>query len=554
MKRCAIYTRKSTDEGLEQDFNSLHAQRDACEAYIKSQKQEGWKLIKTGFDDGGVSGGTMDRPSLNRLLAAIERREIDIVVVYKVDRLTRSLADFAKMVELFDAHNVSFVSVTQQFNSTTSMGRLTLNVLLSFAQFEREVTAERIRDKFAASKKKGIWMGGPVPIGYDVRERKLVINEDGAAIVRTLYDLYLELGTVKQVKQEADRRDLRTRVKTSKTGRQTGGVPFTRGHIYRILSNPIYVGDMPHKDQVYPGEHEAIIDREMFERVQAQLSGQAIARHSQTNAPSPSLLKGLLFDATGDALHVIQAAKGSRRYRYYVSSRRVYDPDNNPDGLRLSAEELETLVVDAVADFLSDYESLEKCIGPTVFDDTAQTIIASDKSVLQSVSFEPKYELIGLLVASVVVGDDSLTIVLNITTMASRLGIGDYEEREHRIVKPIAFNRQRNERKLVLVGEGHSSNQGGDAMCRLIAKSHAWVTEMMNDNHVTIDIIAERENMNKGDVCRQLPLAFLAPDIVEAILDGRQPNELTSRTLRRARPIPENWADQRRFLGFPSII
>ncbi|MEQ9488516.1 MAG: recombinase family protein [Alphaproteobacteria bacterium] len=554
MKRCAIYTRKSTEEGLEQEFNSLDAQRDACEAYIKSQKHEGWKLIKTGFDDGGVSGGTMDRPALNELLAAIKRREVDIVVVYKVDRLTRSLADFAKMVELFDAHSVSFVSVTQQFNTTTSMGRLTLNVLLSFAQFEREVTAERIRDKVAASKKKGIWMGGPVPIGYDVEDRKLVINEEGAAIVRTLYDLYLELGTVKLVKREADRRGLRTRIKISKTGRQTGGVPFTRGHLYRILSNPIYIGDMPHKDEVYPGEHEAIITRERFDRVQAKLSGQAIARHSQSNAPSPSLLKGLLFDATGDALHVIQAAKRSKRYRYYVSARRVYDPDNNPDGLRLPAEDIESLVNDAVNEFLSDYDELEECIGDQVYESEAQVRLDNMREKLRTGSFAEKFDLLKPLISRIDIGDDDVSITVAVDWLVSHLGLGDAEVNEHRIVKPITIRHQSNERKLILTDNQTEPGETELVLSRLIANTHRWMRELTINNDITVETIAEREGMKTGDVCRLLPLAFLAPDIVEAILDGRQPADLTSRTLRRARPIPENWADQRRFLGFPSIL
>lgn len=554
MKRCAIYTRKSTEDGLEQDFNSLHAQRDACEAYIKSQKHEGWKLVKTGFDDGGISGGTMDRPSLNQLLAAIERREIDVVVVYKVDRLTRSLADFAKMVDLFDAHSVSFVSVTQQFNTTTSMGRLTLNVLLSFAQFEREVTAERIRDKVAASKKKGIWMGGPVPIGYDVRDRKLVINEEGAAIVRTLYDLYLKLGTVKLVKLEADRRGLRTRIKVSKTGRKTGGVPFTRGHLYRILSNPIYVGDMPHKNEVYPGGHEAIITRERFDRVQAKLSGQAIARNSQSNAPSPSLLKGMVFDATGDALHVIQAAKGSKRYRYYVSARRVNDPDNNPDGLRLPAEDIEGLVVDALTTFLADHAELEECIGQEMYEQEAQVSLEGLRNVLRTGSFAEKFDLLKLLISRIDVGEGEVSITVAVDWLASYLGLGDAEVNEHRIVRPITIRHQSNERKLILVEDSGSPQEGDAALSRLMANTYWWMSELTTDNNTTVETIAEREGMKTGDVCRLLPLAFLAPDIVEAILDGRQPPDLTSRTLRRARPIPENWTDQRRFLGFPSII
>jgi len=263
-RHCAIYTRKSSEEGLEQEFNSLAAQREACEAYIHSQQHEGWVLVRTRYDDGGFSGGKLERPALQRLLADIRMGRIDIVVVYKVDRLTRSLADFARLVEIFDAQNVSFVSVTQQFNTTSSMGRLTLNVLLSFAQFEREVTGERIRDKIAASKKKGIWMGGNVPLGYDVDKRTLVINPAEAETVRRIFALYRELGCVRQVKDEADRLGLRTKRRRMEKGAERGGTPFSRGHIYRLLSNPIYSGQIAHKDQLYPGQHQPLIDDEMW--------------------------------------------------------------------------------------------------------------------------------------------------------------------------------------------------------------------------------------------------------------------------------------------------
>ncbi len=267
-RRCAIYTRKSTEEGLEQDFNSLDAQREACEAYIKSQAGEGWRLIKTGYDDGAYSGGTMDRPALQRLLADIDARKVDTVVVYKVDRLTRALADFAKIVEVFDAHDVSFVSVTKQFNTTTSMGRLTLNMLLSFAQFEREVTGERIRDKIAASKKKGMWMGGVVPLGYDVIDRKLVINEVEAETVRTLFRLYRHHANVRLVKEEADRRGLRTKRRKPNNGRRHGGETFALGHIYKLLSNPVYVGEIVHKEKRLAGEQSPIIDGKAWDAVQ----------------------------------------------------------------------------------------------------------------------------------------------------------------------------------------------------------------------------------------------------------------------------------------------
>src|SRR5215468_270570 len=271
-KRCAIYTRKSSEEGLEQGFNSLEAQRDACEAYIRSQQHEGWVLARSCYDDGGFSGGNLERPALQRLLADIRAGRIDIVVVYKVDRLTRSLADFARLVEILDAEGVSFVSVTQQFNTTSSMGRLTLNVLLSFAQFEREVTGERIRDKIATSKKKGMWMGGNVPLGYDASERTLVINPAEAKIVRCIFDLYRELGSVRRVKEEADRLGLHTKRTIRKDGAERGGKPFTRGHIYAMLSNPIYTGQIAHRDQLYPGQHPALIDAETWAAARDQVA------------------------------------------------------------------------------------------------------------------------------------------------------------------------------------------------------------------------------------------------------------------------------------------
>ncbi len=274
-RHCAIYTRKSSEEGLEQNFNSLHAQRQACEAFIRSQAGEGWRLVKNPYDDGGFSGATMDRPALKALLTQIKEKRIDVVVVYKVDRLTRSLADFAKIVEIFDAHGVSFVAVTQQFNTTTSMGRLTLNVLLSFAQFEREVTGERIRDKIAASKQKGMWMGGTVPLGYDVRDHRLLVNPKEAATVRLIFQRYIELRSVRQVRDELDRRSIVSKQRVSKSGARSGGVRFGRGALYEMLVNPIYVGEIRHKRVSHPGQHEAIIERSLWQRVQELLKPRA---------------------------------------------------------------------------------------------------------------------------------------------------------------------------------------------------------------------------------------------------------------------------------------
>jgi site-specific DNA recombinase len=320
IKRCAVYTRKSSEEGLEQDYNSLHAQREACEAFIKSQAGEGWRLIKIAYDDGGYSGGSTERPALQQLMAGIREGSIDVVVVYKVDRLTRSLADFARMVELFDAHRVSFVAVTQQFNTTTSMGRLTLNVLLSFAQFEREVIGERIRDKVAASKRKGIWMGGVRPIGYDVDERKLVSNESEAKVVRNVFERYLELGSVRLLKRDLDRRGIVSAARSSWKGNIRGGKSFSRGALYSLLSNPIYVGEIRHKDERYPGLHKAIVSRELWERVQQQLLSRAVRSGDGRKTEAPRCpLAGKLFDESGEPLYVQGAAKGRRRDGYYVS-------------------------------------------------------------------------------------------------------------------------------------------------------------------------------------------------------------------------------------------
>jgi len=312
-RRCAIYTRKSSEEGLEQDFNSLHAQREACEAFVRSQRHEGWRLIETAYDDGGISGGTMDRPALQRLLEDIRADRVDTVVVYKVDRLTRSLADFTKLVGVFDAHEVSFVAVTQQFNTTTSMGRLTLNVLLSFTQFEREVTGERIRDKIAASKKKGIWMGGVAPLGYEVRDRKLVPVPGEARAVRTVYRRYLELGSVRLLQRDLERQRIVSKVRLRRDGSRMGGAAFSRGALYALLSNPLYVGEISHKGTRYPGEHEAILDRRVWDEAQLRLREQGPGSFVRDRKTAPSPLIGRLIDEAGNPLTPSHATKHARR-------------------------------------------------------------------------------------------------------------------------------------------------------------------------------------------------------------------------------------------------
>jgi DNA invertase Pin-like site-specific DNA recombinase len=357
--RCAIYARKSSEEGLEQEFNSLDAQREACEAFIKSQRHEGWSVLAQLYDDGGYSGGTMERPALKRLLADIAARRIDAVVVYKVDRLTRSLSDFAKIVEAFDAQSVSFVSVTQAFNTTTSMGRLTLNVLLSFAQFEREVTGERIRDKIAASKKKGLWMGGQPSLGYDVKERKLAVNDDEAVTVRRIFRRYLELGSVRAVKATLDQEGVVSKLRAAADGSPYGGKSFSRGALYLMLQNRIYRGEIVHKGAAYPGEHAAIIEEALWSSVQRRLAANSVDRRDKRDAGTPNLLTGILVDASGQPMTPTHAIKKGVRYRYYVSRRLVTgtrgeEENDQASGQRIPAANLEHLVVQRLRSFFAD--------------------------------------------------------------------------------------------------------------------------------------------------------------------------------------------------------
>ena len=353
--RCAIYTRKSSEEGLEQEFNSLQAQREACEAFINSQRHEGWVCLRAAYDDGGFSGATMDRPALQRLLADIAAGRVDTIVVYKIDRLTRSLADFAKIVEILDQRSASFVSVTQQFNTTTSMGRLTLNVLLSFAQFEREVIGERIRDKIAASKRKGMWMGGVPPLGYRVEDRKLLVIDSEAEIVRSIFRRYAELGSVRLLKQELDARGIKSKSWTSASGRLIGGKPFSRGALYLMLQNRTYLGEIVHKGQSHPGEHAPIIDQPLWDAVHSQLADNTAERSSGTRTRQPSLLAGLLFDPDGNPMTPTHAVKKGTRYRYYVSRPLITkDQSERSAGLRIPAAEIEQLVTSRMRQWLLD--------------------------------------------------------------------------------------------------------------------------------------------------------------------------------------------------------
>ena len=561
--RCAIYTRKSTDEGLDQAFNSLQAQREACVSYIRSQAGEGWTVVKTTYDDGGISGATMNRPALQRLLADVESRRIDIVVVYKVDRLTRSLSDFARIVDIFDAHGVSFVSVTQQFNTTSSMGRLTLNVLLSFAQFEREVTAERIRDKIAASKRKGMWMGGVVPLGYDAVDRKLVINEAGASTIRLIYDLYLETASVPAVSRELDRRGIQTRPRRSDVERSRYGGRFFRGHLSRILSNPLYIGEVEHKGARYPGEHTPIIDRAVWDAVQAKLAANAVGRRSGANARCPSVLVGLLHDETGARLSPTHTRKGPRRYRYYVTN-----PSDSGPGWRLPAPAIENIVIDQIGNLLRDErQSIDAAQLSDLPSNQIKAALRRASELGEQLSKMTPAEQRTLLLAIVdriVIQKRQLSIHVDCRKLRASLASHDAQlggakrktdEPGHSIEHypldvPLEIRRRGVEMKFVVADGSAPSAMLDPKLLSLIANAHRWFSELQSGNAKSVHDLATRHGVHWADVSRTLPLAFLAPDIVEAILMGFHPVDLTVTRLRRMQNLPTSWARQRQLLGF----
>ena len=570
--RCAIYTRKSSDEGLEQEFNSLHAQREACEAYIASQRHEGWRGLAAHYDDGGYSGGTMDRPALQRLLGDIGVGKVDVVVVYKIDRLTRSLFDFAKIVEAFDAKGVSFVSVTQAFNTTTSMGRLTLNVLLSFAQFEREVTSERIRDKIAASKQKGMWMGGAVPLGYDAINRKLRINAEEAKMVRLLFTLYLKLGSVRALQAECHRLGLRTKERTLLDGRQIGGKAFSRGHLYLILSNRIYIGRIPHRDRSYEGEHEAIIDAGTWDKVQAQLAANAGRKRGRASSKHPSLLARLLFTAEGAPFTPSHAVNHGLRYRYYIE-RSLITPDAakggkprhkvdgdqcsfEAKGWRLPAQPIEQLVLKQLATLLRDRGALLDglCLKRKSPERVSALLTNASKlaEVCDEASFASQVEVVASLVRRVTVAQDKVTIEIERQALAGRLldqeAVSASEAKNRGCIKTevaVRFRRRGVEAKLVVLGQAGSGAEPDPNLAKLITRAHDWFGRIARGKASGPGDIAKAEGLCRTYVTRVLCLAFLAPEVTKAILEGRQPLELTSkRLIRSALKIPLLWSNQ----------
>ena len=408
--RCAVYTRKSSEEGLEQEFNSLDAQRESCEAYIASQRSEGWIPVRDRYDDGGISGGTLERPALQRLLADIEDGLVDVVVVYKIDRLSRSLMDFAKLVEVFDRNQVTFVSVTQSFNTTTSMGRLTLNVLLSFAQFEREVTAERIRDKFAASRAKGMWMGGCPPLGYDVKARKLIVNDDAAANVRFIFKRFVEIGSGTTLLRELAQRGITTRQ----------GKPITKGFLYRMLNNRAYLGEAVHKGTSYPGEHDAIIDRELWDAVRTILKESPRVRANRSRANTPALLKGLLWGSNGAAFSPSHTRKNGKLYRYYVSQTLLRQGAGACTMGRISAAEVEGTVVEQLRSVFRQPEAIvgawksavKNC--PTVPEEEAREALTSLDPLWEELFPAEQARIVQLLIDKVIVGSAGLDVKVRV--------------------------------------------------------------------------------------------------------------------------------------------
>jgi DNA invertase Pin-like site-specific DNA recombinase len=531
---CAIYTRKSSEEGLDQSFNSLDAQREACEAYVLSQKSSGWKALKTAYDDGGFSGGNTQRPGLQLLLADVAAGRVKVVVVYKVDRLTRSLADFAKLVELFDAHGVSFVSVTQAFNTTTSMGRLTLNVLLSFAQFEREVTGERIRDKIAASKRKGLWMGGIPPMGYRPHERTLVIDEPEAERVREVFRLYARLGTVSRLQQELTERGWLTPGRRSKDAEAElkGRRPFSRGHLYRILGNPVYRGQIVHHGAVYEGAHPAIVDEALWDAVQKRLAENRHADRVQQNAKAPSALAGLVFDEADNRLTATHTQKGSRRYRYYVS--------NTADPLRVPAQQLEEAVIGGLASYLSD--SWIQDAGEADPNVLRSAMAAAEALRSRLALAEGRIELLQEVISKVIVTSKQLRIELR----SSALGVNA----KLRTDVPVELKRCSYAMRLIVRGAGQSAKQPDPRLIALVAKAQGWFTSLVTGQHPDADSIATQEEITAAYVTRVMHLAFLAPDIVQAIGRGEHPPELTAKRLIEKVPLPVDWVEQRTLLGF----
>jgi len=547
--RCAIYTRKSTEEGLEQEFNSLDAQAEACAAYITSQRHEGWSPVDKQYDDGGYSGGSMERPGLKRLMADVEAGKVDVIVVYKVDRLTRALSDFAKIVDILDGAGASFVSVTQSFNTTTSMGRLTLNVLLSFAQFEREVTGERIRDKIAASKKKGMWMGGPLPLGYDVKDRKLVINKNEAKTVRHIFERYCALKSIGALAGELERNGIRSKPRTYRSGRKAGNQIFGKGALAHLLQNRIFIGQITHKDQCYAGEHEPIIDRKLWETVQSLIHDNRNNHRLQSQADQPSPFAGMLTDGLGRAMTPTHAKRGNRRYRYYVTRTQTADGKSPPDTWRIPASEIEKPVRSRLVTWLRDEAGIVAQLGDLASEVPSQNLISDCAQLAVRIETATPSRLRDILLGinlQIKLVDDAITLSFDSSKAAQHLYPKlNVSETETDVIISIAMTlaKRGQELRLVFASNEPVQTKRIDAkLIGLIAKAEAAYLALTSSESVPSN--------QRPHLARLARLKFLAPDIITAILEGRQPAMLSSRKVLRATGIPHCWKAQRVFFGF----
>jgi DNA invertase Pin-like site-specific DNA recombinase len=541
--RCAIYTRKSSEEGLEQSFNSLDAQREACEAYVASQKHEGWHLLPAHYDDGGFSGGNMERPALKQLMAEIQAGKVNVLVVYKVDRLTRSLADFAKLVEQFDKMNVSFVSVTQQFNTTTSMGHLTLNVLLSFAQFEREVTGERIRDKIAASKKKGMWMGGTVPLGYTAGDHKLVLNEAEAATVRTIFNEFLRLGSVHSLQDWLHENNIKSRL----------GNHFFRGSLYMMLRNPHYIGLIKHKKETYPGEHAAIIDRALWDKVQALLDDNIQGKRRKVRATKESLFTGILYDAMGTHYTPTHACKNGRRYRYYTSQAVIKKTEKSNVPTRIPAHDLESAVVGRILDWLQTPTELLAALRVETAEPAQEGFYA--RIVAQAVETAQGWreriavdrtQFLKIIIERVVIHPAHVEIRLRVPALVSEILGGGLSVPDLSLIasieSPFRHVPQGRALRLIVGDTNITTDSSRQAILKAIARARRWYEQITTGETSSIAALAGLHNVSPRFIHMQMKLVQLSPRSIETLMTRPESLPLSLDDLLTS--IPMRWTEQ----------
>jgi site-specific DNA recombinase len=552
--RCAIYTRKSSEEGLEQSFNSLEAQRDACTAFALSQKHEGWIVLGSRYDDGGFSGGTMERPALEQLLRDIKAGKIDTVVVYKVDRLTRSLADFAKIIEVFDSHQVSFVSVTQHFNTTTSMGRLTLNVLLSFAQFEREITGERIRDKVAASKKKGMWMGGMVPLGYDCVDRRLIVNRAEANTVSGIFRHYLRLGCVTKLRELLEHNHTRSKLRTSVAGRTYGGAAYSRGALHHLLRNRIYLGEIVHRGQSFLGKHQAIVSRELWGQVAALLGKNNRAHRVGKSNSTPSLLRGKLFDVDGARFTPTHSVKRGKRYRYYTSQCVIRRAGKKPAIPRFPADELERTVMTQIRLLLQTPEKFVREINDSREKDEVAKRSKDLAIEWPQLENSKKHDFVTRILNRVTVGETAVYTDINrVKLLATLLGqssetqFSSSTQKSERLelVCDLRVFKRGGETRVIFPDDGsNSARRPVPSIVKAVARARDWYDQIVGGKARSIGQLGAQAGLGPRHTRRILQCATLSPEVVETLVIGRHRPDLTVNQI--LKKLPLEWQEQKR--------